>query len=99
MSLWWPPTTTTRMPAANHSFYLRSCYLENKLTGGTMQIGGKALSLGKVTIPIYNLATREDHIAPARSVLLGSQFFGGPMRQPGQPGSRSGRLSSSASWG
>jgi polyhydroxyalkanoate synthase len=33
-----------------------------------------------VTVPIYNLATREDHIAPARSVLLGSKFFGGPVR-------------------
>ena len=34
----------------------------------------------KVKIPIYNLATREDHIAPAKSVLLGSKFFGGPVR-------------------
>jgi polyhydroxyalkanoate synthase len=33
-----------------------------------------------VTIPIYNLATREDHIAPARSVFLNSQCFGGPVR-------------------
>ena len=31
-------------------------------------------------VPIYNLATREDHIAPAKSVLLGSKFFGGPVR-------------------
>ncbi len=70
----------TRMPAANHSFYLRNCYLENKLTKGEMAIGGDKLDLRKVTIPIYNLATREDHIAPAKSVMLGSQFFGGPVR-------------------
>ena len=31
-------------------------------------------------MPIYNLAAREDHIAPAKSVMLGSQFFGGPVR-------------------
>ena len=31
-------------------------------------------------VPIYNLATREDHIAPAKSVLLGSKNFGGPVK-------------------
>jgi polyhydroxyalkanoate synthase len=70
----------TRMPAANHSFYLRNCYLENNLTKGKMQIGGVTLDLKKVTLPIYNLATREDHIAPAKSVFLGAQAFGGPTR-------------------
>jgi polyhydroxyalkanoate synthase len=70
---------STRMPAANHSFYLRSCYLENKLSKGEMRIGGKSLDLKAVTIPIYNLATKEDHIAPAQSVFLGSQCFGGPV--------------------
>ena len=70
----------TRMPAANHSFYLRNCYLENKLTKGEMKIGGVKLDLHKVKVPIYNLATREDHIAPAKSVLYGSRFFGGPVK-------------------
>ena len=27
-------------------------------------------------MPIYNLATKEDHIAPARSVFVGSRAFG-----------------------
>lgn len=71
---------STRMPAANHSFYLRNCYLNNTLSAGQMSIDNVQLDLKKVTIPIYNLATREDHIAPAKSVLLGSQFFGGPVR-------------------
>lgn len=76
--LYWN-SDSTRMPAANHSFYLRNCYLDNKLAKGEMQIGGKTLDLGKVTMPIYNLATREDHIAPAQSVFNGSQCFGGPV--------------------
>ena len=71
---------STRMPAANHMFYLRNCYLENNLTRGVLAIGGKKLDLGKVTIPIYNLAAREDHIAPAKSVFVGSRYFGGPVR-------------------
>ncbi|HEY5080676.1 MAG TPA: class I poly(R)-hydroxyalkanoic acid synthase [Bauldia sp.] len=74
--LYWN-SDTTRMPAANHSFYLRQCYLDNTLAEGTMDIGGITLDLKQVKVPVYNLATREDHIAPARSVFYGSSFFGG----------------------
>jgi polyhydroxyalkanoate synthase len=70
----------TRMPAANHSYYLRNCYLDNKLSAGTMVLDNVQLDLTKVKVPVYNLATREDHIAPAESVLYGSQFFGGPVK-------------------
>jgi len=76
--LYWN-SDSTRMPAANHSFYLRNCYLDNKLSKGEMVLGGKTLDLKAVKIPVYNLATREDHIAPAPSVFLGSQCFGGPV--------------------
>lgn len=68
-----------RMPAANHSFYLRHCYLQNDLSQGRMQVAGETLDLKKVKVPVYNLAAREDHIAPARSVFIGSQCFGGPV--------------------
>jgi polyhydroxyalkanoate synthase len=77
--LYWN-SDATRMPAANHSYYLRNCYLENNLTKGKMTIDGVGIDLGNVKVPIYNLATREDHIAPARSVYVGSSSFGGPMR-------------------
>ncbi|MBT9287899.1 class I poly(R)-hydroxyalkanoic acid synthase [Prosthecodimorpha staleyi] len=70
---------STRMPAANHSYYLRNCYLENRLTKGEMVMAGETLDLKKVRIPVYNLAAREDHIAPARSVFEGSKYFGGPV--------------------
>ena len=77
--LYWN-SDATRMPAAYHSFYLRNCYLDNKLTKGEMEIADIRLDLRKVTVPVYNLATREDHIAPAKSVLYGSQYFGGPVK-------------------
>ena len=77
--LYWN-SDATRMPAANHSFYLRNCYLDNRLTKGEMEIAGVTLDLRKVKVPVYNLATREDHIAPAKSVLFGSQYFGGPVK-------------------
>ena len=76
--LYWN-SDATRMPAANHSFYLRNCYLTNKLARGEMEIAGTKLDLRKIKAPVYNLATREDHIAPAKSVLYGSQYFGGPV--------------------
>jgi len=76
--LYWN-SDSTRMPAANHAFYLRNCYLENKLAKGEMELAGVRLDLKKVKAPIFNLATKEDHIAPARSVFHGSKLFGGPV--------------------
>lgn len=73
--LYWN-SDSTRMTAANHAFYLRSCYLENRLSQGHMTLFGKSISLKDVTIPVYSLAAKEDHIAPARSVFLGCQLFG-----------------------
>ncbi len=77
--LYWN-SDATRMPAANHSFYLRNCYLENKLSKGKVTIGNTPINLKAVKVPVYNLATREDHIAPAKSVMLGCKFFGGDVR-------------------
>ncbi|MDO6965828.1 PHA/PHB synthase family protein [Rhizobium alvei] len=74
--LYWN-SDSTRMPKANHSYYLRNCYLDNTLAQGRMELAGQTLSLHDIKIPIYNLAAREDHIAPAKSVYIGSKLFGG----------------------
>ena len=71
---------STRLPAANHAFYLREFYHLNRLSKGEMVLGGVKLDLGRVTVPIYELSTKEDHIAPASSVFVGSKLFGGPVR-------------------
>ncbi|WP_119943087.1 class I poly(R)-hydroxyalkanoic acid synthase [Neorhizobium sp. NCHU2750] len=76
--LYWN-SDSTRVAAANHAYYLRNCYLDNALSAGRMKLGKRTINLHDVTIPIYNLATREDHIAPARSVFTGNAFFGGPV--------------------
>ena len=77
--LYWN-SDSTRMPAAMHSFYLRRCYLDNTLSAGRMTIGGERIDLSKVRIPVYNLASREDHIAPLPSTFLNGRFLGGPTR-------------------
>jgi polyhydroxyalkanoate synthase len=77
--LYWN-SDATRLPAANHAWYLRTCYLENRLGRGALEIGGVSADLRRVEVPIYSLAAREDHIAPAKSVFIGMQLFGGPVR-------------------
>ncbi|WP_425514884.1 class I poly(R)-hydroxyalkanoic acid synthase [Ancylobacter lacus] len=77
--LYWN-SDSTRLPAANHSFYLRNCYLDNRLARGRLELAGRRLDLSRITLPTYSLATREDHIAPAASVYLGVQLFGRPTR-------------------
>lgn len=77
--LYWN-SDSTRLPAANHSFYLRNCYLDNKLAQGRLMLAGKPLDLKSIDVPLYSVATREDHIAPAASVFLGVQMFGSSAR-------------------
>jgi polyhydroxyalkanoate synthase len=54
----------TRMPGKMHSFYLETCYLQNQLARGVMDLGGTRLDLSQVDVDFYVLSAREDHIAP-----------------------------------
>jgi polyhydroxyalkanoate synthase len=69
----------TRMPKTLHLFYLRKFYGENALAKGELEMDGIKLDLGKVKTPIYVQSSKEDHIAPARSVYKGAKLFGGPV--------------------
>jgi polyhydroxyalkanoate synthase len=69
----------TRMPKTLHLFYLRRFYGDNALAKGELELDGVRLDLSKVTIPIYVQSSKEDHIAPARSVYKGAKLFGGPV--------------------
>jgi polyhydroxyalkanoate synthase len=67
----------TRMPRALHLYYLRKFYQENALARGQLTLAGEPLDLAKVKTPIYIQSSKEDHIAPARSVYKGARLFGG----------------------
>jgi polyhydroxyalkanoate synthase len=69
----------TRMPKQLHLFYLRKFYRDNALTEGKLTLLGEKLSLKDVKIPIFMQSSKEDHIAPARSVYRSAQAFGGPV--------------------
>ena len=83
--LYWN-SDSTRMPAANHAFYLRHCYLENTLSRGAMEIGGVKLDLGKVKIA--DLQPRHARRS-YRARALGPERLGA-IRRPGDI--RSGRV-------
>lgn len=78
--LYWN-SDSTRMPAAMHSFYLHKMYQENLLAepGGIM-LAGVPIDLRKIRTPTYIVSTKEDHIAPWKSVYAGTQLYKGPRR-------------------
>lgn len=65
----------TRLPADTHSFYLRNMYLKNALTRkGGISLAGTPIDVSKIDVPIYSLATKEDHIAPWKTVYSTTQL-------------------------
>ncbi len=77
--LYWN-SDSTRMPANMHRFYLRNMYLDNKLVKGELNFAGTALDLRQIETPSYILATKEDHIAPWKSVYAATQLYKGPIK-------------------
>jgi len=71
----------TRMPAAMHSQYLRSCYLQNSLVHkAAFSLLGAPIDFSKVTTPLYVLGAETDHIAPWRATYRTTQIVGGDPR-------------------
>jgi len=72
---------STRMPAAMHGFYLRKMYQENKLVEpGGLTLAGVPIDLTTIDIPVFALATREDHIAPWKATYAATQTYSGPVK-------------------
>jgi polyhydroxyalkanoate synthase subunit PhaC len=71
---------STRLPAAMHSWYLRSCYLENQLAKGTMVLGGQRLDLAAVKSDTYIVAAERDHIVPWTSSYESTGLLGADVR-------------------
>ena len=76
--LYWN-SDSTNLPGPMYCYYLRNTYLHNRLREpGALTNCGVPVDLGKVALPIFVVATREDHIVPWRSAyrtlhLLGSK--------------------------
>ncbi len=71
---------STRMPAAMHSFYLRSFYLRNELANGELTLAGQRLSLADVKSDAYVVGAVNDHIVPWHASYQATRLLGGPVR-------------------
>ena len=75
--LYWN-SDSTNLPGPFLAWYLRNMYLENNLrVPGKLKMLGVKVDLGKVDVPAYLLATREDHIVPWTSAYLARGLLGG----------------------
>src|SRR6516164_3333787 len=71
---------STRLPAAMHSFYLRSLYGQNQLAKGVMELAGQVLSLANVKNDTYIVGAINDHIVPWPGSYKSTRELGGTVR-------------------
>lgn len=78
--LYWN-SDSTNLPGPFFTWYFRNTYIENKLcVPGAVTVCGKKLDFGKVDVPAYLLASKEDHIVPWQTAYQSGALFGGDVR-------------------
>ena len=71
---------STQLPAAMHSFYLRSLYGRNELAAGRLELAGQTLQLADVKQDAYIVGAINDHIVPWTSSYKATGLLGGSVR-------------------
>ncbi len=74
--LYWNADSTA-MPARVHQFYLEQFYIHNAFAKGELEISGGMVKLSDIKVPVYHIATKEDHISPPDSVYRGAKEMTG----------------------
>ena len=78
--LYWN-SDSTNLPGPFFTWYLRNMYLENNLVKrNRLIVAGEKMDLSAITVPIYSLGAREDHIVPWESAWKSLTALGGPKR-------------------
>lgn len=69
---------STNLPGPMFCWYLRNCYLENKLRDAEATIQcGVAVDLSLIDVPTFIYASRDDHIVPWRSAYRSTELVAG----------------------
>ena len=68
----------TNLPGPMFCWYVRNTYLENKLRepGATIQCG-VPVDLGRIDVPAFVYASKEDHIVPWKTAYASTQLLSG----------------------
>jgi polyhydroxyalkanoate synthase len=78
--LYWN-SDSTNLPGPFACWYMRNLYHDNSLrVPGKLQMCGQRIDLGALEMPVYVLATREDHIVPWQSAYQTTRILGGKVR-------------------
>jgi polyhydroxyalkanoate synthase subunit PhaC len=78
--LYWN-SDSTNLPGPFACWYMRNLYHDNSLRQpGKLSMCGEKVDLGSLEMPVYLLATREDHIVPWQSAYQSTRLLGGKVR-------------------
>jgi len=78
--LYWN-SDSTNLPGPFACWYMRNLYHDNSLRmPGKLTMCGQKVDLGSLDMPVYLLATREDHIVPWQSAYQSTRILGGKVR-------------------
>lgn len=69
---------STNLPGPMYAWYLRNTYLENRLVvPNAVRCCGQGVDLGRIAVPTYVFAAREDHIVPWRGAYASTRVLTG----------------------
>ena len=78
--LYWN-SDSTNLPGPFFSWYFRHTYLENRLREPkALTVCGQPVDLGKIKVPAFVQASKEDHIVPWKTAYVSSQLLTGDVR-------------------
>jgi polyhydroxyalkanoate synthase len=76
--LYWN-SDSTNLPGPCFTWYIRNTYLTNNLrVPGKLEMLGQKVDLGKIRVPSYIMAAREDHLVLWPAAYLSRKILGGP---------------------